>query len=114
MATTAQIMAGVGDYLQTKMMPRLDAKRQFVLGVAYSLGAGRVDALVQQAGKSQIVRALGLIDEAGNIDIDALYNASMAQMQAQGRLTLDIPMFGSFVFDEGDLRDLRDCIARRV
>ena len=113
MVTSAQIKAGLGDYLQTKMMPRLDGKRQFLLGMVYALAAGKMDDVVQAAGQNATVRALGIVDQAGNIDLDALFNAAMAQMQTQKKLVLDIPMLGSFSFDEGDLRDLRDCIARR-
>lgn len=113
MVTVEQIKAGLGDYLQTKMMPRLDSKRQFVMGMAYGLCMGRLDAVIAEAGESQIVKAMGLIDENGRVDIDVLYNAAIAQMQAQQRLQIDIPLMGSFAFDEADLRDLRECIARR-
>ena len=114
MVTVEQIKAGIGDYLQAKIMPRMDSKRQFVLGMAYGMGAGRIDALIAEAGKNQIVKAMGLIDENGRVDIDALYNAAIAQMQAQQQLQIDIPLMGAFTFDEADLRELRECIARRA
>ena len=114
MVTVEQIKAGIGDYLQAKIMPRLDSKRQFVLGMAYGMGAGKIDALIAEAGKNQIVKAMGLIDENGRVDIDALYNAAIAQMQAQQQLQIDIPLIGAFTFDEADLRELRECIARRA
>lgn len=114
MVTVEQIKAGLGDYLQAKMMPRLDSKRQFVMGMAYGLCMGRLDAVIAAAGKNHVVQAMGLIDENGRVDIDALYNAAIAQMQAQQRLQVDIPLMGSFAFDEADLRDLRESIARRA
>ena len=79
--------------------------------MAYSLGAARVDQMIDALRGNQIVQALGIIDEAGQVDIDALYNAAHAQMQAQGKLTLDIPFFGRFTFNDDDLHELRDCIA---
>ena len=114
MVTVEQIKAGLGDYLQANIMPRLDNKRQFVLGMAYGMGASKIDALIAEAGKNQIVKAMGLIDENGRVDIDALYNAAIAQMQAQQQLQIDIPLMGAFTFDEADLRELRECIARRA
>lgn len=114
MVTVEQIKAGIGDYLQAKIMPMLDSKRQFVLGMAYGIGAGKIDALIAETCKNQIVKAMGLIDENGRVDIDALYNAAIAQMQVQQRLQIDIPLMGAFTFDEADLRELRDCIARRA
>lgn len=111
MMTCEQIKAGIGDWLSIKIMPRLDGKRQFVLGMAYALCAGKLDEII---AKNDTVRALGIVDAQGCVDIDALYNAAFAQMQAQQRLEIDIPMIGVFAFDENDLRDLRESIARRA
>lgn len=113
MVSAQQITAGIGTYIQTKVMPRLDDKRQFALGTFYFLGAMRINQMIDALRGNQIVQAFGVIDEAGQVDIDALYNAAHAQMQAQGKLTLDIPFLGGFSFDGGDLRELRDCIARQ-
>lgn len=110
MITADQLKAGIGGYLQTKMMPRLDSKRQFLLGTVYGLGAARMDALLSQAAKMPALRALGVIQENGEIDLSALYDAAHAQMQAQGKLTVEIPFMGTFSFDEGDLRDLYQAI----
>ena len=38
MVSAQQIKVGVGTYIETKMMPRLDSKRQFVLGMSTPWG----------------------------------------------------------------------------
>ena len=43
----------------------------------------------------------------------ALYSPALTQMQTQHKLSIDIPLMGAFAFDESDLRDLRECIARK-
>ena len=111
MVSVERIKTGLGDYLQTQMMPHLDGKRQFVLGMAYGLLSGRLDVVLAEIGKSPIIKAAGLIDESGQVDIDALYNAALAQMQMQQRLQVDVPMLGTFTFCESDLRALYACIA---
>ena len=110
MATTEQIKAGIGNYIQTRLMPRLDGKRQFLLGTVYGLGMNKADALIAQAAQSQMARTLGIVRENGEIDVDALHSAACAQMQAQGKLTMEIPFMGTFTFDENDLRELRQMI----
>ncbi len=112
MIKAEQMKAGLGRYIQEKMMPRLDDKRQFLLGMAYGLGAGKMDELLEAAAKNPGIRALGIMQENGEIDLDTLYNAAYAQMQAQKKLTLDIPLLGTFVFDESDLRDLYNAISQ--
>ena len=110
MATTEQIKAGIGNYIQTRLMPRLDGKRQFLLGTVYGLGMNNADALIAQAAQSPMARTLGIVRENGEIDVDALHSAACAQMQAQGKVTVEIPCMGTFTFDENDLRELRQMI----
>lgn len=113
MVNATQLKAGIGDYIQQRMMPRLDGKRQFLLGTLYGMCAGRMDAIFAQAAQNPTVRALGVVRDDGLIDIDAVYSAAHAQMQAQQKLRFVIPLMGEFTFDESDLRDLRECIAGR-
>lgn len=110
MATTEQIRAGIGNYIQTRLMPRMDGKRQFLLGTVCGLCMSRMDALLAQAAQNPTVRALGVVRENGEIDMDALHSAACAQMQAQGKVTMEIPFMGTFTFDENDLRELRQMI----
>lgn len=114
MATAEQIRAGVGSYIERYIMPRLDSKRQFLVGMVYGVASGRVDALVQAACGSPALRALGIVRENGEIDLDALYNAALNQMQAQKKLEIDVPLLGEFAFDEGDLRELYNAIEGRM
>ena len=109
MVTADQIKAGIGDYLQQKMMPKLDNLRQFLLGTVYGLGAAKMDALLEQAAKTPMLRALGVIQDNG-VDLGTLFEAAHAQLKAQGKLSIDIPFMGTFAFDEQDLRDLYQAI----
>lgn len=109
-ATANDIKTGVGNWLQSKIMPRLDNKRQFLLGMVYGIAAGKMDTIMTSAAQNSALKALGIIHEDGTVDIDTLYDAAFAQLQAQGKLTMDIPFMGSFTFNTDDLRDLRQCI----
>lgn len=110
MATTEQIKTGIGSYIQTRLMPKLDGKRQFLLGTVYGLCMNKMDALIAQAAQNPMARTLGIVLENGEIDVDALHSAACAQMQEQGKLTIEIPFMGTFAFDENDLRELRQMI----
>jgi len=114
MANASQIKAGIGDYINQHMMQKLDSKRQFVLGMAYGLFSGRLDAILAAVQQNATARALGIVRENGEIDLDAIYNAAVAQMQQQGRLSFDIPLMGTFAFDADDIRDIYNAIQGRV
>lgn len=105
----AKVKDGVMLYATRHMMPKMDSKGQFVLGLALGAASGRLETLLRSLEDNGTVKALGLIHD-GELDWDTLYGAAMAQMQRQKTLTLDIPMIGRLTFDEQDLRDLHVCI----
>lgn len=114
MANASQIKAGIGDYINQHMMQKLDSKRQFVLGMAYGLFAGRLDAILAVVQQNASARALGIVRENGEIDLDAIYNAALEQMQKQGKLSFDIPLMGTFAFNADDIRDIYNAIEGRI
>lgn len=112
MMEIARIKAGVMDYATTHMMPKMDSKGQFVLGLALGMVSSRIESIVGQLADNEMVKALGIIQN-GQLDYDSLFNAAMAQMQRQGRLVWDAPLMGRLTFDEQDLRDLHQSIMRQ-
>jgi hypothetical protein len=112
MMEVARIRDGVMDYATNHMMPKMDNKGQFVLGMALGMVSGRIEALVSKVADNELVKTLGIIRD-GQIDYDAIYNAAMAQIQRQGKLVVDIPLLGRMSFDDQDLRDLHQCIMRQ-
>lgn len=110
MATTEQLRSGIGTYLQGHLMPKLDDLGKLMLGTAYGMAAVRMDDVLSQLGQHTAARALGAVKENGEVDLDAVYTAAYNQLKAQGKLRLNVPMIGEFVFDETDLQELYQCI----
>lgn len=109
MVEIARIKDGVMAYATRYMMPKMDSKGQFVLGLALGAVSGRVESIVGNLADNETIKALGIIRD-GQVDWDTLYSAAMAQMQRQKTLVWDVPMLGRLTFDEQDLRDLHMCI----
>ena len=107
----ARIKDGIMDYATNHMMPKMDSKGQFVLGLGLVVVASRIEALVGSIADNELVKTLGIIQN-GQVDYDAVFNAAMAQIKRQGKLVLDFPMIGRLSFDEQDLRDLHMCITK--
>ena len=112
MMEVARFRDGVMDYATNHMMPKMDSKGQFLLGLSLGMVSSRMEALVCHLADNELVKALGIIRD-GQIDYDGLYNAAMAQIKRQGKLVWDVPMIGRLAFDEQDLRDLHQCIMRQ-
>lgn len=112
MVTINQVKKGLGDYLEHEIMPKLPPQRQFLLGVAYGVSGGKMDAIIDTLTKHPVVSALGLITDNGLLDIDALHNAAAQQMQKQGRVSMSVPLIGELAFSESDIEALYNDILR--
>jgi hypothetical protein len=112
MMEIARFRDGVMDYATNHMMPKMDSKGQFVLGMALGMVSSRIESLIGQLADNEMVKALGIIHD-GQIDYDTMFSAAMAQMKRQGKLVWDVPLLGRMAFDEQDLRDLHQCIMKQ-
>ena len=61
MMEVARIRDGVMDYASTHMMPKMDSKGQFVLGLGLGVIASRIDAIVGKLSDNELVKTLGII-----------------------------------------------------
>lgn len=105
------IRDGLMEYATAHVMPKMDSKGQFLLGIGLGMVSSRIETIVGSLTDNDIAKALGIIRD-GKLDYDALYSAAMAQIKRQGKLVLDLPILGRFSFDEQDLRDLHSCIVK--
>lgn len=106
MVSINQIKAGMGDYIEAVMLPRMDSKRKFVTGIAYILIATKIDQMLPTIAALPAIKVLGVIDQDGNVDIDSLYKAAKAQIERQGELEISIKMLGDFKFRAADIDEL--------
>lgn len=111
MMEVTAIRDGLMEYATEHVMPKMDSKGQFLLGIGLGMFASRIEAVIASLADNELAKALGVIRD-GKLDYDALYSAAMAQIKRQGKLVLDVPLAGRFAFDEQDLRDLHSCIAK--
>ena len=105
MVTIDQAMRGVAQYADNEIIPHLPTGK--------GIGAGIALALIMDGGKSRIlalkdhpaVQMMGVMDEAGNIDLERLYNATRPRFDGQ-KLPVTVPIIGELRFDVGDLDKL--------
>ena len=104
MVTIDQAMRGAAKFADNEIIPHLPTGK--------GIGAGIALALIMDGGKAQLlklrenpaVQMMGVMDEAGNIDIDRLYNA--ARPRFENKLTVSVPLLGDMRFDQNDVDKL--------
>ena len=76
------------------------------------IGAGIMLALIMEGSREKIlalrenpaVKMMQIFDDAGNIDLDKLYNA--ARPRFENKLTVSVPLLGDMRFDQNDVDKL--------
>lgn len=104
MVTIDQAMRGAAKFADNEIIPHLPTGK--------GIGAGIALALIMDGGKAQLlklrenpaVQMMGVMDEAGNIDLDRLYNA--ARPRFENKLTVSVPLLGDLRFDQNDVDKL--------
>lgn len=112
MITIDQAMRGVVRFIDTEILPHLPTGK--------GIGAGIAVALIMDGGKERIlalrenpvVQMMGVMGEAGNINIDRLYNA--ARPKFEQKLPVSIPFIGDLTFDQNDVDKLYRYIKEAV
>lgn len=113
MVEITAISNGITNFAGQHMMPKMDSKGQFVLGIALGVLSGRMENVIASLAENELIQTLGIFQD-GQLDWDAIYTAALAQMGRQKNLVWDVPMLGTLTFNEQDLRDLHKCITGGV
>lgn len=104
MITIDQAMRGVMRFADAEIGPHLPTGKAIGLGVALSLIAEGGKEQLLTLRENPVVQMMGVMDEAGNINIDRLYNA--ARPKFEQKLPVSIPFIGDLTFDQNDVDKL--------
>ena len=103
----SQIEIGVAKYLDAELLPQLprDGAKGFGVQFVAVLATKRLGALIRSYAESPVVKAMGIVDAHGNVDLPALRDAAMQTMPESG-VVIDVPLAGKLTFYRADLEKL--------
>ena len=87
-------------------MPHLDGMKKVGLGIYAGLAGNNISTIVNKYSHNPAVEVLGIIDDAGNIDLDAVYQAALPMFSNGQRVPINIPLIGTLTVDKTDLDKL--------
>lgn len=108
-----QIKRGVAAYLDNEFMPMFDegSIKKVIAGAAISLAITRYSAMADLLLDNQFVKALGVVDENRNVDVDTLAVALKQNMPKDG-VKVDVPSMGAVRLKGDDIDKLKQYIAQ--
>lgn len=105
MVTLSQLQRGLSQYVSNELTSKMTGAQKWIFGAGAELYLANIGGIYNTLKTHPMVKALGIIDEQDQIDLDRLYNALLHQADT-GAMTVDIPMAGSFTFNRGDVERL--------
>ena len=97
---------GVIRYLNANIFTRMNDWQEMLARIAVSRIIGDTNTLKATLSGNPFVRTFGVINESGMVDIDGLMRDIKTQIEAKGKLSFALPMFGNFTFYPSDVDEL--------
>ena len=112
MVNVGQIKRGLANFVDAEILPKIPAGslKRTLIGTGIGLYLANLEKTLSGASKGALVAGLGVIDEAGNVDIDRLAEEIKHNMPSEGvRIDLDIMGFhlGDMTLHQSDIENLR-------
>lgn len=101
MVSYAQVKQGLTGYITNEIIAKMAGWQQWVAGAFTALAVNRADVIFDQLRQNAMVKTLGIIDQSGMIDLDALYQAF--KTQAKEPITIALPALGNLTLSATDI-----------
>lgn len=106
MITFDQARHGINKYIEQDFMPHLSGLKKLGVGIYAGLALENLESAYIQHKDHPAVSILGIVDAAGNIDIDKLYQSMARQFDNGQKYSVTFPVIGEVLFDKSDLEKL--------
>lgn len=101
-----QVIQGIVNYADNEVMAKLPTSGKWVMGTAMYLASNKAHNVVDVLSTNVVAKMLGIVDDEGMIDTDALISAMKEAASKYGNLSVDVPMIGRLTFSSSDIDNL--------
>ena len=105
MVTINQVQNGIARYLDTEIVPKMSGVNKWLFSDIASAYLAEAPSIIAKLRENKAVAMLNLIDEAGNIDIDKVYQ-HLKPAAAKCTAPIKLPVIGVLTFSEADVDSL--------
>ena len=109
MVTMDQIKRGAARYVDEEFTAKLSGWQRWAVGAGAAMALENLDVSMSGLRENPAVRAMGVLDEVGNVNLDRVYEAFKKQAQ-KGPVTFQAPLLGAVTINEQDVDKIYTCI----
>lgn len=111
MVTVDQIKQGAARYLDEEFTAKLTGWRKWAIGAGGAMAIENLDGTLTALQENPVIKALGVFDADGNVDLDRVY-AHLRHEAQKGPVTFTAPVLGPVTINERDVEKLYACITQ--
>ena len=104
MVSIDRVERGIVAYIDKEIMSKLpvDGWRRVAAGAGLTIAVRRGRQMLEQYKENPILNGMGIMNQAGDIDLDALRDALKANIAEQG-FRVQVPALGVLTFKQADV-----------
>lgn len=111
--TKEQVVGGIIDYIDNEIINQMATPAKVIISTGIGLAKRNIENTIGELSSNQVIKALGIIDDNGLIDIDTLSEELRTSMSKVGQMTISLPFnMGQVTLVPGDVDTLVKYIER--
>lgn len=105
-----RVIHGFLKYLDKELYNEMSDWQEVLARIAVGRMIGDTDALKESLMKNGFVKTFAIMDADGNVDVDGLVHDLKEQIERKGKISISIPLLGTFSFIAEDVDELHRII----
>ena len=101
--TFERVINGINKYINAEIYSTMNDWQEVFARIAISRMLGNTEQLKHSLASNAFLRTFALMDEEGNVDVEALARDLKAQISAKGKMTVSLPLMPSLTFKPEDV-----------
>jgi hypothetical protein len=98
-----KVLHGVARYIDSEVYAGMNDIQELVARLFVGRVVEKADDIKWALVENSIVRAFGIVDAEGDVDIDLLMHDIKREVEKKGKVSISIPMFGKLTFSPSDI-----------
>ena len=101
-----KVIDGILRYLEAEIYKGMNDWQKIMARVAVSRMIGNTEALKNAIVNNAYLRTFAVVDSNGMVDVDGLAKDLKEQLRAMQKVSITVPLMGTFTFTEADVDKL--------
>lgn len=102
----SKVVNTIMKYLEGQMVPGMTELQEFAFYALWESVNDEASSWQDLLTANPVLRAVVAIDKSGNVDVDKLISRAKKSLDRQGKLTVDVPLYGAVCFTPTDIDEI--------